>query len=77
MGIFKESLTLTRLRHKQALEEALQSIERSKEGMEKEISSELLLLDLKSAIDSLRELIGEIYSEDLLDVIFQEFCIGK
>ena len=33
--------------------------------------------DLKAAIDSLEELIGSIYSEDLLDVIFSQFCIGK
>ncbi len=73
----QESPTLTRLRHKNALEESLESLELVREGMEKEIPSELILIDLKKAIDALRELIGEVYSEDLLDVLFQEFCIGK
>jgi tRNA modification GTPase len=74
---FQESATLTRLRHKQALENSLKTFQQAREGIKKEISSELVLMDLKSAIDSLKELIGEIYSEDLLDVIFREFCIGK
>jgi tRNA modification GTPase len=68
---------LTRLRHKQALEEALESLAHSKRGIEDAASPEFVLVDLKSALDALRELIGEVYSEDLLDVIFREFCIGK
>jgi len=77
LKIPEESTTLTRLRHKQALEEALTALERFEGDIERGISSELALIDLKSALDSLRELIGEVYSESLLDVIFQEFCIGK
>jgi tRNA modification GTPase len=74
---FQESATLTRLRHKQALENSLKIFQQAREGIKKEISTELVLMDLRSAIDLLKELIGEIYSEDLLDVIFSEFCIGK
>ena len=77
MEVLQESLTLTRLRHKQAIEKSLEALGRSREGMEKEISPELILEDLKVSLDALRELIGEIYSEDLLDVVFREFCIGK
>jgi len=72
-----ESLTLTRLRHKLALEKSLELLTESRKTLEKKESAEFVLVDLKAAIDSLRELVGEIYSEDLLDVIFQEFCIGK
>ena len=39
--------------------------------------NDVILEDLKKSVESLQELVGEIYSEDLLDVIFQEFCIGK
>lgn len=76
-GVMIESLTLTRLRHKLALEKALETIARSKKTLDQKESPEFVLVDLKTALDSLRELVGEIYSEDLLDVIFQEFCIGK
>jgi len=68
---------ITRLRHKSALEAALAALKRSEKAFHERASLELVTLDLKIAIDSLRELIGEIYSEDLLDVIFSEFCIGK
>jgi len=77
MGIVPESATLMRLRHKQALERALEAMERSRKALEKGESAEFILMDLKASIDSLQELIGEVYSEDLLDIIFQEFCIGK
>ena len=77
MEIVQESLTLTRLRHKQALEQALTSLKESKKTLQEQTSVEFVLEDLKASLDALREFIGEIYSEDLLDVIFQEFCIGK
>ena len=77
LGIIQESAALTRLRHKQALENSLEALARSRKTLEAGESAEFILIDLKAAVDSLRELIGEIYSEDLLDVVFQEFCIGK
>ena len=77
MEITPESVTITRLRHKQALERALPSLGATREGLESALSPELVLLDLREGLDRLRELIGEIYSEDVLDIIFQEFCIGK
>ena len=76
-GMAAESLTLTRLRHKLILEKALEMLMQSRKTLEDRESAEFVLLDLKTALESLREFIGEIYSEDLLDVIFQEFCIGK
>lgn len=76
-GNVQESLVLTRLRHKQALEKGLEGLCRARKSFEEKLSAEFILVDLKAAVDSLRELVGEVYSEDLLDVIFQEFCIGK
>jgi len=76
-NILQESATLTRLRHKQTLENCLAALERARETGVKNLSPELALADLRYSLASLRELVGEIYSEDLLDVIFREFCIGK
>lgn len=75
--IYQESPTLTRLRHKQAFENCLCSLLGAEEAMKNGFSPEFVLVDLKNSLDSLRELVGEIYSEDLLDVLFREFCIGK
>ena len=72
-----ESEQITRLRHKNTLESALEALRRAQKAFSAEEPLELVIEDLKDALDGLRELIGEIYSEDLLDVIFSEFCIGK
>ncbi len=76
-AVDQESEQITRLRHQHALQLALESFSRAREAFMRRESLEYVIVDLKQAIDSLRELIGEIYSEDLLDVIFSEFCIGK
>ncbi|MBN1689143.1 MAG: tRNA uridine-5-carboxymethylaminomethyl(34) synthesis GTPase MnmE [Candidatus Omnitrophica bacterium] len=76
-GFGAEGEQITRLRHKNALEKARQSMTRAKTSFENRESLECVVIDLKEALDVLRELIGEVYSEDLLDVIFSEFCIGK
>lgn len=72
-----EGEQITRLRHKHALENSSASLRRAREALGRRESLEFVAIDLKAALDGLRELIGEIYSEDLLDVIFSEFCIGK
>lgn len=77
INFIPESPMITRLRHHRALESAKNSITCASQSLCEGQSSEFVLLDLQQAVESLRELIGEVYSEDLLDVIFQEFCIGK
>ncbi len=72
-----ESEQVTRLRHKNGLERALKALQKSEQAFLRRESLDLVILDLKQALDEMKELIGEIYSEDLLDVIFSEFCIGK
>ena len=73
----EESVLITRMRHKRALETSLEALEKSIAAFSKRQSLEFVALDLKQALDALKEFVGEIYSEDLLDVIFKEFCIGK
>lgn len=68
---------ITRLRHKNALETALAALQRAEIAFTQQASLEFLSLELKTALESLKELVGEVYSEDLLDIIFAEFCIGK
>lgn len=73
----EQSQQITRLRHKRALEKALEFLNSSEHAFLNKESLDLVTLDFKSALDAMSELLGEIYSEDLLDVIFSEFCIGK
>jgi tRNA modification GTPase len=72
-----EGEQITRLRHKKALEAAFEALVRAEHSFQKKISLELITPDLRVALEAMKELVGEVYSEDLLDVIFSEFCIGK
>ena len=46
-------------------------------GVERRLEPELLAVDLRGALTSLREITGEVGAEDILDAIFSRFCIGK
>jgi tRNA modification GTPase len=68
-----EAPVLTRARHRQALEEAGASVRRSFSAQLPELRAE----DLRLALRSLGRITGAVDVEDLLDVIFRDFCIGK
>lgn len=68
---------ITNQRHYEAFTNTLESIRLIKAGIQSKISGELLSIDIKSALNSLGEITGEITNEDLLDSIFKDFCIGK
>ncbi|HOW87902.1 MAG TPA: tRNA uridine-5-carboxymethylaminomethyl(34) synthesis GTPase MnmE [Candidatus Omnitrophota bacterium] len=76
-GAGSEGEQITRLRHQKALEATLDALLRAESSFRKKTSFEFITPDLHVALGSVKELIGEVYSEDLLDVIFSEFCIGK
>lgn len=64
---------LTRARHRAALETAAQSLERAGASPAVELAAE----DLRLAARSLGRITGRVEVEDVLDVVFREFCIGK
>lgn len=68
---------LTKLRHWEALQHGRQSLQRARDGMEQRLSGEFIALDLRETLEWLGEIVGLNYTEDLLDKIFSEFCIGK
>ena len=68
---------ITRMRHRNLLEEAKDSLELVIEGNENNIPPDLLSVDLKDALLSLGEITGETVTNNLIDQIFQDFCIGK
>lgn len=77
-----ESGLVTRARHRAALTEALEAIDRAQTlgrgaPNQPECAAELLAEDLRLAARALGRLTGRIDVEDLLDVIFREFCVGK
>ncbi len=72
-----QNLVITNVRHKTALEKTKDSIDNIFETLEIGLPMDLIAVDLKEAMDSLSEVTGEISSEDLLDHIFSNFCVGK
>lgn len=69
----RETPTLTRARHRDALEETLSNIKQSMAAPLPELMAE----DIRMAARSLGRITGRVDVEDLLDVIFKDFCIGK
>ena len=68
-----EHPALTRLRHRQCLEDAAAALSRAMDATEAELTAE----DLRLALRAMDRLIGRTDVEDLLDLIFRDFCIGK
>jgi len=65
------------VRHRDCLERCRVSLERSAAALSSGVARELLATDLRAAIDGLGEITGETTTEDILDVIFSSFCVGK
>jgi tRNA modification GTPase len=72
-----EKLIITNIRHKSALEKTKEAVENIFETIDSEMPMDLISVDLKEALDSLSEITGEISSEDILDHVFSNFCVGK
>ena len=68
-----EAPLLTRARHREALAEAVAALERA----EAQEAPELFAEDLRLAVRAIGRVAGRVDVEDLLDVIFRDFCIGK
>ena len=64
-------------RHYQALINAMTAIKEVSNGLESNISGDLLSIDIRKSIENLAEITGEITNDDVLGNIFSNFCIGK
>lgn len=64
-------------RHINFIEETKTCIQNSLITLEKGLSGEFISIDLKDACDNLGKITGDIVSSDMLEMIFEKFCIGK
>jgi len=76
-GFDAEHTIVPNLRHKIALEKSLQAALSAVEGLRIRTPFEMISIDIKESVDSLKEITGVIANEDMLDRIFSRFCIGK
>ena len=59
------------------LEEAKQSLNDIKKGIDENLPIDMIEIDIKNIWQILGEIIGETYTEELLDQLFKDFCVGK
>lgn len=77
IGAGAEVPVLTRRRHANSLREAADEIGRFADGLEEGLPAEVAATHLRSAETALEELVGIVSVDDVLDVVFREFCVGK
>ena len=75
--LYSESVLVTSTRHQEALRRVVEHLHASLASLEQGLPLDFVSIDLRAAYDALGEVTGETASEDLLDKIFSEFCIGK
>ncbi|MGA3135743.1 MAG: tRNA uridine-5-carboxymethylaminomethyl(34) synthesis GTPase MnmE [Terracidiphilus sp.] len=76
-GAASEPGMLTNMRHHQAIETALAALAGAAQANSTAIPHEMILLDLYHALAALDSLTGQTTSDDILNLIFSTFCIGK
>ena len=73
----QSDVIVTNARHLQSLQQTDQVLKQVIEGINNQISSDLVAQDIRSALSYLGEITGEVTTDDLLENIFSKFCIGK
>lgn len=74
---FENEVYITNMRHKEALQEAYESILMVIESVSKKLPEDFYSIDLMNAYSRLGHIIGEEVGEDLVNEIFSRFCMGK
>ena len=74
---YNDEVIITNLRHKNALAEALGSLELVSDSIRSGMPEDFYSVDLLNAYESLGLIIGEAIADDLADEIFAKFCMGK
>ena len=81
--VLEENIDLTssnvvpNLRYSRALNDAMSLFKDAARNLEEDGPMEIVAVGLKSGLDALGEIIGETTSEDVLESIFSQFCLGK
>lgn len=68
---------IAHLHHKTALEKAAAGLDRAKQGLSGGLPAELVALEIRETLDALGEITGRTTPEEVLDLIFSRFCVGK
>ena len=75
--VIGESPIVTNARHQEALRRANEGLNYAIESLENAMPSDLIAVDLRISLDGLGDIVGKTTTEDILDRIFSQFCVGK
>ncbi|MCL5673489.1 MAG: tRNA uridine-5-carboxymethylaminomethyl(34) synthesis GTPase MnmE [Deltaproteobacteria bacterium] len=73
----KENIAITTIRQKNLLEKSLFCLNNAINAFNNAEPYEIISIELRDGINFLRDIIGNVSNEDILDTLFKEFCIGK
>lgn len=73
----QDATYLTNARHKALIKIAIKDIETALNDIKNDIPVDMIEIDIRSAWDTLGEIIGATYKDELLDELFSNFCLGK
>jgi len=73
----REGIVVTKLRHKLSLEKAFESLNNAYESFKNREPLEITAMFLREALNFLGQIVGVVTTEEILNLIFSEFCIGK
>ena len=74
---YNDEVYLTNIRHREAMEEAAESLKKVKESILSGMPEDFFTIDLMDAYESLGKILGESLGENLINEIFSKFCVGK
>lgn len=73
----KESLMITNLRHERLLNSSMKNLKSSLNDIKAYVPIDCVEVDLRASYDDLGLIIGETVSDEIMDKVFREFCVGK
>ena len=76
-AVQQESGFVTNLRQRKLIDESLSALSKAEHAVHNRIPHEMLMMDLHSALQPLDGITGQTTSDDILNLIFSTFCIGK
>jgi len=77
IGSQTADITVTNVRHKQAIDKAWSALTKVREGISSQLTTDLLAIEIRDALNFLGEITGKVASDEILGTIFSRFCIGK
>lgn len=72
-----ELLATTSARCRASLVETAESLDRARRAAESDTGDEIVAMETRAALNGLASIVGEVYTDDVLDRVFSKFCIGK